>query len=331
MSLSRKIKGKIDAIQNSAWVKRLIGISRLLILPGFEKVPLYDVMKFFIESLIKGQLFQRTAALTYHIFIALIPILMALFSFISFLGESVRRSLYTFLESIVPDYVWPALADVIQGVVMRQNGTLFSFSFLLGLWLSYFCVNAIVNILNTTYFDIQKRNFFRQTLINIGLLFSAILIIISIVVIFSLRVPMLQYITAHITLPAAFTTTFVLILKWLLIFMLIYTMVSAFYYFAPINKKYFRYFSAGSTFCSVFMVLLLWVMDIYFSNFSNYNLLYGSIGALFAILLCIYWNCFIFLLGFDLNVSIYMAKQNSTADTPFVLHSTISESNKTQL
>ena len=55
MSLADKIKEKIDNLHDSVRVKRLIEISRLIILPGFEKIPLYDVMKFFIESLIKGQ------------------------------------------------------------------------------------------------------------------------------------------------------------------------------------------------------------------------------------------------------------------------------------
>ena len=70
------------------------------------------------------------------------------------------------------------------------------------------------------------------------------------------------------------------------------------------------------------MVLLLWVLNVYFSNFSNYNLIYGSLGALFAIMLWINWSSLIFLIGFDLNVSIAKAKQEKQLfEVPKVLQS----------
>ncbi len=309
MSLKEKAKKQYLQFKQSKGIKKLVSISRLVVLPGFEGMPLYDVMRFFVESLIKGQLFQRTAALTYHIFIALIPLLMALFSLISFLGESVKQSLISFIESITPDYVFPAISNVIDEIVMRQNGTLLSFSFGIGLLLSYFCINAIVNILNSTYFDLKKRHFLKQLYINMGLLMGTLLIVLLLLFIFSITPLLLKYINSFIHLSSSFTTFLLLFSKWFLIFLLVYCLISGFYYFAPTNKKYFRFFSAGSTFCSISMVLLLWVMNIYFSNFSNYNIIYGSIGALFAILLFIYWNCFIFLVGFDLNVSIHIAKE----------------------
>ena len=46
------------------------------------------------------------------------------------------------------------------------------------------------------------------------------------------------------------------------------------------------------------------------NNFGNYNKLYGSIGTLIVILLWIYFNSLVVLLGFDLNASIREAKKN---------------------
>jgi membrane protein len=46
----------------------------------------------------------------------------------------------------------------------------------------------------------------------------------------------------------------------------------------------------------------------YVNNFGAYNTLYGSIGTLIVILLWIYINSLILLLGFDLNTSIHRAK-----------------------
>ena len=91
------------------WVKK----SKEITLPGLQKVPLYDVMRFFGQSLSKGVVFQRAAAITYRIFVAVIPMIIALFSAIAFLGENFRNTIISMLESIVPPYVWPSVSGII--------------------------------------------------------------------------------------------------------------------------------------------------------------------------------------------------------------------------
>ena len=49
---------------------------------------------------------------------------------------------------------------------------------------------------------------------------------------------------------------------------------------------------------------------IYIENFSNYNQLYGSIGALLIFLLYIWINSNILLLGFELNATLTRIKRN---------------------
>jgi membrane protein len=46
----------------------------------------------------------------------------------------------------------------------------------------------------------------------------------------------------------------------------------------------------------------------YVSNFSNYNELYGSISTVLILMLLIYFNSLVLLIGFELNVSINSLK-----------------------
>ena len=48
-------------------------------------------------------------------------------------------------------------------------------------------------------------------------------------------------------------------------------------------------------------------MSYYLNNFSQYNILYGSIGTLLAIMFLMYVMSLILLIGFELNASIYQA------------------------
>ena len=304
----------MNKLKELDWYKSTIAFFNRITIPGFQGVPVGTVMNFFVESLSKGILFHRAAAMTYRIFIALIPLLMALFAGISFLGEEVRQTILDFMQSIVPAYVWPAISDMITEVVMKQNGTLLWFSFGFGLVFAIICVNALINIMNTTYYQSRRRPFLKQlrvVLLSLALWFLIILMAAAVFIGASLG---FNYLDNHIFQSPNLMMTTLSLIKWLLLFFLVYLFISLFYYFAPADRKEYRFFSAGSSFASIAMVLVLGAMNYYFTNFSNYNVLYGSLGAILAILLWIYWNAMFILIGFDLNTSIVKAKRSISDD-----------------
>ena len=102
-------------------------------------------------------------------------------------------------------------------------------------------------------------------------------------------------------------------LKWILTYVSIYFWVSIIYYLAPTKRTNYRFFSAASSTCTILLLILFIFVNIYFSNFSNYNLIYGSLGAIFAILLWINWSSIILIICYDLNVSIAKAKEHKQA------------------
>lgn len=289
------------------WVKR----SKEITLPGLQKVPLYDVMRFFGKSMSEGVVFQRAAAITYRIFVAVIPMIIALFSAIAFLGEEFRNTLISLLESIVPAYVWPAVSGMITDVVMRQNGTLYSFMFIIGIYFTIVCINGILVAMNSSYFSEDRRNFFNQIILSAGLMLLTFAIIVIVAAFFILSSIAVNYVHTHFLNNPRLYAFVVHFLKWVLVYAAIYFLISIFYYLAPTKRGDYRFFSAGSSTCTILLVVLLWILNIYFSNFSNYNLIYGSLGALFAILLWINWSASIFLICFDLNVSIAKAKSEN--------------------
>ena len=84
-------------------------------------------------------------------------------------------------------------------------------------------------------------------------------------------------------------------------------MISFIYYLAPAKRQRFRFFSAGSTLATILSLITSLGFDFYVNNFSNYNALYGSLGTLIVVMLWIYFNGIILLIGFELNASIQHA------------------------
>lgn len=289
------------------WVKK----SKEITLPGLQKVPLYDVLRFFGKSMSQGVVFQRAAAITYRIFAAVIPMILALFSAIAFLGEDFRNALISMMESIVPPYVWPAVSGMITDVVMRQNGTLSSFMFVIGIYFTIVCLNGILAAMTSSYFTEEKRTLIDQILLSAGLMMLTFVIIVFVAALFILASLAVDHIHNSYGNNPEIYSFVVHFLKWLLVYAAIYFLISIFYYLAPVKRGDYKFFSAGSSTCTILLVLLLWIINLYFSNFTNYNLIYGSLGAVFAILLWLNWSSTIFLICYDLNVSIAKAKSEN--------------------
>ena len=279
-----------------------------LVLPGFQKIPFWDVMKFFIESLVRGIFFQRAAAMTYYIFTALIPLFMALVALLSFLGPQLQTNLINFIQMGVPQYLWPYVDKIVNGLVQRQSGAILYLSLTLGIYLTFLSVNSIVTTLNISYFDIEQRKVIRQLPISFTMVVVFLSTIIATCAIFIAAPLLIQYITVNLFDSKVFYQYAITFTKWFMLFFLLYLFLAALFYFAPYNKKYFKFFSTGALFSTILIVILLYALNYYFSHFSTYNLVYGSMGALLLIMLWLYWSCMAILIGFDLNVSISIAQ-----------------------
>jgi len=289
-------------------ISKAVAFMKKLVLPGFQKIPFWDVMKFFVESLTHGIFFQRAAAMTYYIFTALIPLFMALIALLSFVGPSLQTYLLDFMQAAVPEYLWPAVSKIVTGLIQRQNGAILYLSLTLGIYLTFLSINSIVTTLNISYFDIEQRKVIKQLPISFIMVVVFLLVIIASCGIFISASLLINYLSISIFGSEKLYMYLIAGIKWFMLFVLLYLFLAALFYYAPYNKKHFKFFSTGASFSTILLIILLYVLNFYFSHFSTYNLVYGSIGALLLIMLWLYWSCMAILIGFDLNVSISIAQ-----------------------
>ena len=85
--------------------------------------------------------------------------------------------------------------------------------------------------------------------------------------------------------------------------------IALLYNFGPAKKRVWKFFSPGSLLATILIILSSMAFSYYVSNFSQYNKLYGSIGTLMVIMLWIYINAIVLIIGFELNASIAAIKK----------------------
>ena len=97
-------------------------------------------------------------------------------------------------------------------------------------------------------------------------------------------------------------------LKYIFLILISLISFSSLYYFGTIQGKNLKFISPGSIMTTILLFLSTYFFGLYIDNFSNYNELYGSIGALIIMMLYIWINSISLLIGFELNVVIYKLK-----------------------
>jgi membrane protein len=90
---------------------------------------------------------------------------------------------------------------------------------------------------------------------------------------------------------------------------LFYMTIACIYKYGPAVKERWSLWSPG-TFLATFLTILTTMGFSYWVNrFGTYNKVYGSIGTVMILMLLVYFNSLVLLIGFELNVSIHHVKE----------------------
>ena len=102
-------------------------------------------------------------------------------------------------------------------------------------------------------------------------------------------------------------------LRWIVIVPLFYFAIAFMYKHGPSIKEKWRLFSPGTLLATFLMILVTFLFSIFVNKFGTYNKIYGSIGTILILMIVVYLNALILLIGFELNVSIHVLKGKITS------------------
>lgn len=289
---------------------RLLIRARKISVPGFDKIPLYDVMLFFYRSMVDGSFTTRASAIAFSFFLALFPAIIFLFTLIPYIPiRNFQAELFLLIRNLLPASTFAAVEETIQDILTKPRGGLLSLGFLMAL---IFASNGLVSMMNAfdaSLHTIEKRNWIEQRLISIVLLFIlSVLLTLAISLIIAGQ-SAINYLDNASLIGSRLTYYLLSVGKWLITLSLFFFAYSSLYFFAPTRKTRWRFVSPGGTLATLLSILVLIGFGYYINQFSQYNKLYGSIGTLLVILLLCYLMSLILLIGFELNNSITAARR----------------------
>lgn len=286
--------------------------TKVCILPGFSPLPLYTVATFFFKEIGKDSLVNKASSLAYNFMLAIFPAIIFLFTLIPFIPKSIgfQEQLMKLIILVLPADAYAAFSTTLDEIVNKQNSGLLSFGFVLSL---FFATNGVHNLMmafNKSSLIIETRSWFKQRLIAVILTLTIAFSVIVCIVAMAVGEIALNYIDTELNVKDTLTTFVIQLTRWALLGILYFVTISILYRYGPAHAKKWRFFSAGSWLATILAFLTIWGFSFYINNFSTYNKIYGSIGTLIVIMIWLYLNSLILLVGFELNASVDLSKRS---------------------
>ncbi|MFD1095737.1 YihY/virulence factor BrkB family protein [Salegentibacter chungangensis] len=305
MAPRKALYTKIEQFSN--WFEKK---TKGLILPGMEGLSLYDLWEIYSNGIIKGTFSTRASAIAFSFFMALFPFLLFMLNLIPYIGfiDDFQLQFLIFMDSLLPPNTSEFFNDIFLDIANTPRGGLLSVAFILSIFLMTNGVNAIFTGFEFSYHTNANRSIIRQYIIAVGVsLIMAFLLIVTVILAVYLTYALEDLDTLGLLKKDSFGAG---LIKYSAFVLLIYIAVATLYYFGTKEARQARFFSIGALFTTLLIMLTTYLFELYIVNFSSYNELYGSIGALLILMVYIWLNSNILLLGFELNASLIKLKKN---------------------
>ena len=268
--------------------------------------------KVFFSQVNRIGLRDRASAIAFNFIMAIPAAAIFLFTLIPYfpIAKNMQDELFDFIQDVLPntesrELIMTTMLDLFN----KEKTGLLSIGFILALFYSSNAMLGIIRTFDASLVEKRKKKFMQRRLRAIKLTLVLILILIATILISIGQGALFAHFLKWLGVSTSEKTFWTELLRWFIVISLFFFSIGYIYKYAPSIPKRWRLWSPGAVFATFLIVLTTWLFSIWAQNFSSYNKVYGSIGALLITMLLIFINSLMLLIGYELNVSINYLRQ----------------------
>lgn len=263
-----------------------------------------------VKSIIQNDFYGMAAEMGFMLVVGIFPFMLFLMAIFGWLGtRSYLDSLLRVLSNIMPNQAMNLLKSVLEETMIFNHGTLIAIvGIITTIVLSTNGVAVILKGLNRAYKVEETRSFIYTRILSFLMVFVNVLVLFLTINIIIFGKVIIMFFVEHFGMSTKMAVT-ILTLRWPVSFLALYVMAFLMYYVLPDlkGKEKFKRKSAlpGTVFFTTFWLLGSWGFSVYVNNLSTYNLVYGTIGAFFILMIWLYYTSILLLVGGEINSQVY--------------------------
>ena len=250
------------------------------------------------------------------VFYGLLAIFPTVTAFVSLYGLFAKASTISdhlaLAAGVIPSGGVEIIQEQINRITAKGDARLslaFAFSLGLALWSANAGMKAVIDALNVTYNEKEKRGFIKLNLVSLALTVGAIL---------SLLVAVGSIVVLPLILSSfglgGWTEILLRFLRWPVLICLVVFGLAVLYRFGPSRESpRWEWLSVGSVTAAIAWLVGSALLSWYLANFANYDATYGSLGAAIGMMIWMWMSSIVILVGAELNSEIeHQTAQDST-------------------
>lgn len=255
-----------------------------------------------------AQIAGRAAQMSFYFFLSVFPMLLILMAALSLFLDSqllIRATLC--LASVAPIGVVNLFTRLLDHLAGHSRAPL-TWGIPVALWAASSGMVAAIRGLNQAYAVEEARPWWKRRLVGLALTLAMLLLMAAAMLLIAYGVPMAEAVVHGMGRSRVFVLAWQ-IAQWPLVFGFVLLALDLLYHFAP-NRPHGRWqWVRPGTLIAIGLWLAASIaLKIYAANFAQYNVAYGSIGAVIVLLLWFYLTSIAILVGAEINAQLELER-----------------------
>ena len=252
------------------------------------------------DRCVKDEITVYAAQASFFIVTAFFPFIMLLLTLIQFLPNVGKSDLLSVLVRITPNMLHSLIVGIVDDLYIKSPGTILSVTALTALWSASKGMLGIERGLNRIYGDFKRRNYILQRLLCsfYTLIFMLVCVMSLTLLVLGKNIERLLFRILPILAPV---TRLIISLRFLLALAIFLFTFVGLYTIVPSRKQKPRQQLPGAVLTTVGWLASSYAFSIYFTHFSNFSYMYGSLTAIVLLMLWLYACICILFVGAELN------------------------------
>jgi membrane protein len=267
---------------------------------------LLEISKRSIRKYLRHNMVEYSAALAYRALFALVPFFALLVTLLGFLGIN---GVFDWVIEQADYLLQDRFAEVVEGWIGQSQqylaqGGLLSGVVILALWSVSSGVRALTKALNAVHEVGESRRLWKRYPLSFLYALGLAIMVILGAGLLLIGPQVVGWIVGLVGLDEVFISLWAWLRLPVALILLMLTVSIVYWAFPNVNHPY-RLITPGAVLAVIVWVVASLSFSLYLANFANYSVIYGSLGAAFALLLYFYISATVLLFGAEVNVAIH--------------------------
>lgn len=251
--------------------------------------------------------------LAFKLILSFFPFIILLMTILGY--TAIRNTnLLIILQTVLPYSSYNLLYSTVIDIVEHKDSALLPITILFTIWSASSGFRAVITGLNKAYDQEELRPFWKIVVISLISIIALSLIIISSFVFIIFGAHIGTIIKNHLYFSSDFKFIWNII-RYIFIGCESIFIASAVYYYAPCKRLDVIDVIPGAVFSTIGWTIVSICFSFYIDHFNNYSRLYGRLSAIIVIMLWLYFNSIILLIGGEFNATLAFKKHGIKKET----------------